>query len=720
MKILSILRRNFAKYGAPVLLSLLSASYIAQAQIVNPSQPATGVPTAGPGIAVAGQQVSVNYGVANSPFTGNMSIGGTLGVTGASTLGATSATTLSASSTVSGAGFTAFMASPPAIGSTAAGTGAFTTLANSSTFTSTGAAVLNGAVSGTGIATYEANINHVQTYATVAALRALPSCVVGSLYASQGYAAQADSGNAQYVCTSDVASADNGGNIIATATNRLYLQTVGGIVNPKQFGAKCDGATNDFTAFTNALTYGNSLGSATLTMPVTSASCVINSKLTLYPNTVGVEGGGAAWNFGSITTGFAMSFSQSVNDPNARPAYNKAHPMRNLIIIGPGSGTTVAMDMSDHNPAASGTVFTIAGVTLQGLGFQNFPVDIEFGNGAFLINIIASEFYITGGSGYTTSQLFDASTNGGENITYIGCFFGKVQGTAITNNNANASIFTKSSSFDYNAQILHTTGGYQELDGYVETNTDSAYWYDIAGVNTVVKVSGDIVITGNKANFEMFNVQSSATNGGLNLDASIEFAGGVSYTVPSKSLITGTGRAVVVTRGTSSSTVHPAMGGSTNTLANPGFENTNIAEWSLAGTIPPARTTAQFHSGAASLGFTDLFSNPSPPNATKTIACSPGQTATGGFWHMAPTLTGTGATWFVSFAYTDSSGTLPTMTTSTLVGITTNLATWTYVPIGQTFPAPSGTQKASITFTFFGASSGTPAAFLDDVAFSCN
>lgn len=147
MKIINIIRR----YGAPVLLSLLSASYIAQAQIVNPSQPATGVPLAGTGISVAGQTVSVNYGVANSPFTGNMTIGGTLGVTGASTLGATSATTLSASSTVSGAGFTAFMASPPAIGSTVANSGAFTTLSNSGTFTSTGAAVLNGAISGSGV-----------------------------------------------------------------------------------------------------------------------------------------------------------------------------------------------------------------------------------------------------------------------------------------------------------------------------------------------------------------------------------------------------------------------------------------------------------------------------------------------------------------------------------------------------------------------------------------
>ena len=49
---------------------------------------------------------------------------------------------MSASSTVSGAGFSTYLASPPAIGSTAANTGAFTTLSASST------------VSGAGFSTY--------------------------------------------------------------------------------------------------------------------------------------------------------------------------------------------------------------------------------------------------------------------------------------------------------------------------------------------------------------------------------------------------------------------------------------------------------------------------------------------------------------------------------------------------------------------------------------
>ena len=67
------------------------------------------------------------------------------GTIGATTAGAGAFTTLSASSTISGTGFSTYLASPPAIGGTAAAAGAFTTLSASST------------VSGTGFSTYLAS-----------------------------------------------------------------------------------------------------------------------------------------------------------------------------------------------------------------------------------------------------------------------------------------------------------------------------------------------------------------------------------------------------------------------------------------------------------------------------------------------------------------------------------------------------------------------------------
>ena len=73
--------------------------------------------------------------VTNLTGTASININGTVGAT-TPTTGAF--TTLSASSTVSGTGFSTYLASPPAIGTTTAAAGAFTTLSASSTVSGTG------------------------------------------------------------------------------------------------------------------------------------------------------------------------------------------------------------------------------------------------------------------------------------------------------------------------------------------------------------------------------------------------------------------------------------------------------------------------------------------------------------------------------------------------------------------------------------------------------
>ncbi|WP_322083976.1 hypothetical protein [Burkholderia sp. BCC1972] len=90
---------------------------------------------------VPNSTAALKINATSSTFTGGLdstAIGPNTPSTGAFT-------TLSASSTVSGAGFTTYLASPPAIGGTAANTGAFTNLSSS------------GTVSGTGFSTYLAS-----------------------------------------------------------------------------------------------------------------------------------------------------------------------------------------------------------------------------------------------------------------------------------------------------------------------------------------------------------------------------------------------------------------------------------------------------------------------------------------------------------------------------------------------------------------------------------
>jgi len=84
-------------------------------------------------ISTAGLVTANNFGSSSSAITGGSINGTTVGATTAST-GAF--TTLSASSTVSGAGFSTYLASPPAIGGTVAAAGTFTTLSGTTSVTS--------------------------------------------------------------------------------------------------------------------------------------------------------------------------------------------------------------------------------------------------------------------------------------------------------------------------------------------------------------------------------------------------------------------------------------------------------------------------------------------------------------------------------------------------------------------------------------------------------
>jgi hypothetical protein len=115
--------------------------------------------SAGAGITIpTGKTVAVSCNgtdVVNAfDYLAGVTFGGTIsgtfsgaynGTVGATTPNTGAFTTLSASSTVSGTGFSTYLASPPAIGGTAAAAGAFTTLSASST------------VSGTGFSTYLAS-----------------------------------------------------------------------------------------------------------------------------------------------------------------------------------------------------------------------------------------------------------------------------------------------------------------------------------------------------------------------------------------------------------------------------------------------------------------------------------------------------------------------------------------------------------------------------------
>ena len=109
-----------------------------------------------PGVTLVNTSGTVNgITLTGGPITsrGTVTLGGTLDLSSPPAIGSTTAstgafTTLSASSTVSGTGFSTYLASPPAIGGTTAAAGTFTTL------TATGQTSLGGVAGSEGFRTY--------------------------------------------------------------------------------------------------------------------------------------------------------------------------------------------------------------------------------------------------------------------------------------------------------------------------------------------------------------------------------------------------------------------------------------------------------------------------------------------------------------------------------------------------------------------------------------
>jgi hypothetical protein len=161
----------------------------------------------------------------------------------------------------------------------------FCALAGAQTFpvnnlTVSGTSSFTGTMSGTGLTTHDAGVNHVQTVLNVAALRAL-SCVPGLVYTDQGYYTLGDGGQMTYVCNgSDTTTPDNGATILAAANSFRYYAQYTGPFNVRAAGAKGDNSTNDSAAFNVALNLG-------VTAYIPKGNYLVNSTITQKFNVYG-------------------------------------------------------------------------------------------------------------------------------------------------------------------------------------------------------------------------------------------------------------------------------------------------------------------------------------------------------------------------------------------------------------------------------------------------
>jgi len=218
----------------------------------------------------------------------NTPVGNTTASTGAFT-------TLSASSTVSGTGFSTYLASPPSIGNTTANTGAFTTLSASST------------VSGTGFTTYLAS----------------PPAIGGTTAAAGTFTT-----------------------LTATTSNLGTVST--GTWNATTIASNHGGTGITTTPSNGQLLIGNGSGYALSTLTAGSGISITNGAGSI---SISASGGGTVT---SVSVVSANGFGGSVANSTTTPAITLTTSVTGLL-KGNGTGVSAAVSGTDYAPATSGT-----------------------------------------------------------------------------------------------------------------------------------------------------------------------------------------------------------------------------------------------------------------------------------------------------------------------------------------------------------------------------
>lgn len=443
------------------------------------------------------------------------------------------------------------------------------------------------------------------------------------------------------------------------------------------------------------------------------------SNLPWNTNLVGLRMNGAVLDFSSVSAaGFiGIAPTQSNGDANFRSALNTVHEIEGGIILGPGSGVTAtAMKGLDTNLIAGGA--WLSDITVRNVAFVNWWRDVELNAGTFRWHFVRCVMIITGfGSAYDTSIYIPNASNSGEDSTFTQCVLGKVYGSVLKQDNPNAVTAFRLCNGDYNANLMVVTAGTVDWDGYLESNTDTDNWVRMSGENTFVRIAGSIAVTGSKSAFEMFSVDPSCTNGGLDLDVSLMFAGGVSYGNLNlcKGLTAATsGRVNARLRAHSHTTVHPAIGGGCTVFSNAEFIGASLTDWALTGTTPPSIAAlpsafAGASAGARCLRFAGSLTN--NPSATRTVPCRQGQQAVGSLWYQTQAQAASGATFAVTIKYLDFGNAVLASVDAVLV--TTTVSVWTFLNISQMDPAPPGTASALLVINETGATgSNVPNAYI--------
>lgn len=485
-------------------------------------------------------------------------------------------------------------------------------------------------------------------------------------------------------------------------TNFLYTE-----LDPRRYGVDTAGATDATSTVAAWISVGEQYASVLLKM--TQAGRVrMDGGFTVDTNKVGIDWSGSTIDFTHLTVSHALQFTQSTSDVNQRVLLNSAHPISNARFLGPGVG--VNADGAFLNDAVNNN---LAGVKFKNIGFQDFATDITLALGAFCCTFEDCTFTVVSSGTDAVHSIAITAGNNGEKNTFINCFWFNRQ-FHVNALSGNSDTYFHMCSFDTFTESLNVAAGIVHLtECHMENATDSGVYGKAASGASLFVKDTTLITQVARASFDFFTSNNAGAGGGVFIeDCNLECG---SLAVTSR-LVGGTGTARVrnIVQGTSSA--RPVLGGSfMNILAYGDMESTAWAgDWTLGGSVPPTRSTAVSHGGAASMLIPgSLASAPTPSSARATRGCAPGQYLQGEFYYNITALTGTGASFNYTVLYADASGT-QIGSSGNSISVTANSAGWVHAVIAAVNPAPAGTVSAAFAMSVTGTASGAPQVFCDD------
>jgi hypothetical protein len=415
------------------------------------------------------------------------------GPVGSTTAAAGAFTTLSASSTVSGTGFSTYLASPPAIGGTAAAAGSFTTLAASGAVTLSGGTAngvpyLNGSkvvTSGSAL-TFDGTLNILSVsgginsiigatnplagaFTSITASSTLS--VIGNITNTAGTANGVAYLNGSKVVTSGSALVFDGTNLGVGTTNpaaygKLAVNGSTNVLNGNFLYMYDSGNTNapGMYAPGDAFAWKNSAGS-TEWMRINSTGLGIGTsspatKLDVYGVVRASTGSSLYTSITSPATGGVSGKIISADNNLELTADSLSSGTTNLIFKTSASGTTSEKMRID----SSGNLGL--GVTPSAWTATNIKA-LQVSNGGFANNggsgFITNNAFYTGGGAYTptyisssASQMISFNRAGGNDIQFL---------TAASGTAGNAITFTQAMTLDASGNLaIGATSANQRLE----------------------------------------------------------------------------------------------------------------------------------------------------------------------------------------------------------------------------------------------------------------